>query len=223
MNGLDPEQQGALCDPARLGRQEEILAAATTLFAEHGYSDADTQALADRLGVGKGTIYRCFASKRELFLAAVDRAMRLLWADLEASIAGIADPLERVGSAVRAYLDFFARHPEFVELLILERALFKDRKKPTYFDYRERNAERWRSLYRDLIAAGRLRSMPVDRIRDVISYLLYGTMFTNFFNGQVKSSESQASEILDVVFHGILSESERDRCRDELPGANGSN
>ena len=32
-----------------------------------------TQALADRLGVGKGTIYRHFPSKRALFLAAADR------------------------------------------------------------------------------------------------------------------------------------------------------
>ncbi len=36
-------------------RREEVLDAATELFAEHGYSDAVTQALAERLGVSKGT------------------------------------------------------------------------------------------------------------------------------------------------------------------------
>ena len=67
---LRTEKNGS--DGIKVRRQEEILEAAATLFAECGYSDADTQTLADRLGVGKGTIYRYFPSKQELFLAAVD-------------------------------------------------------------------------------------------------------------------------------------------------------
>ena len=216
-----PGEGGELCDRVKSGRREEILDGATTLFALHGYNDADTQALADLIGVGKGTIYRCFPSKRDLFLAAVDRAMGLLWACLEASSLGISDPLERVARAVRAYLEFFAEHPEYVELLIQERALFKDRKKPTYFEHRDRHADRWRGLYRDLIAAGRIRDMPVDQIRDVMSYLLYGTMFTNFFNGSDKSPEFQAREILDVVFKGILSTSASASHQEPCPDPSG--
>ncbi len=56
--------------------REAILDAATALFAQLGFNDADTQALAEKLGVGKGTLYRHFPSKRDLFLAAVDRVMR---------------------------------------------------------------------------------------------------------------------------------------------------
>lgn len=65
----------SLPDDIKTRREEEILEAAAIYFAECGYSEADTQTLADRLGVGKGTIYRYFPSKRELFLAAVDRLM----------------------------------------------------------------------------------------------------------------------------------------------------
>src|SRR5437879_5164968 len=100
----------------RASRQEEILAAATELFAEYGYSDADTQLLADRLQVGKGTIYRYFPSKRQLFLAATDRVVRRMRERVDASMAGIDEPLDRVAVAIRAYLAFFAEHPEFVEL-----------------------------------------------------------------------------------------------------------
>ena len=69
-------------------RREEILAAAVRLFAERGYAEADTQVLADMLGVGKGTLYRYFPSKRELFLAAVDGAMRKLKAAVDEAIEG---------------------------------------------------------------------------------------------------------------------------------------
>jgi AcrR family transcriptional regulator len=192
-------------------RQEEILEAAAKLFAEHGYAGTDTQLLADELGVGKGTLYRYFPSKRDLFLAAADRVMRKMLRQIEASIEGVEDPLDRIAVAIRAYLAFFAEHPEFVELLMQERAQFKDRKKPTYFEHREANVERWRDLYRGLIAGGRVRPMPVERITDVLSDLVYGTMFTNYFTGPRKPFEAQAQDILDVVFHGILSDAERRR------------
>src|SRR5439155_19319565 len=81
-------------------RHEEILQAAVHLFAEHGYAGTDTQLLADRLQVGKGTLYRYFASKRELFLAAVDRVMRQLVKRVDESIACVADSLRHVGVVI---------------------------------------------------------------------------------------------------------------------------
>jgi AcrR family transcriptional regulator len=221
MNELTVKRPRKSSVAAMTARREEILETATELFAEHGFSDAITQVLADRLQVGKGTIYRHFPSKRELFLAAADRVMRKLQEQVNANIAGIDDGLERIERAIVTFLSFFADHPSFVELLIQERAYFKDRKRPTYFEHRETNIERWRQVYRDLIAEGRVRDMPVEQITTVVSNVLYGIMVTNFFNGQPKPSDIQAREILDVVFNGILSTSER-RCRGQGAASPGS-
>src|SRR5438309_8855627 len=103
-------------DALWVSRQEQILEAAAKLFAEHGYADTDTQLLADELGVGKGTLYRYFPSKRDLFLAAADRVMRHLREQIDAAIEGIDDPLDRIAVAVRAYLAFFAENPQSVVL-----------------------------------------------------------------------------------------------------------
>ena len=191
-------------------RQEQILEAAAKLFAKHGYAQTDTQLLADELGVGKGTLYRYFPSKETLFLAAADRVMHQMRLEIDTSIEGIADPLDQIEVAIRAYLAFCAEHPEFIELLIQERAQFKDRKTPTYFEHREANVGRWLDLYRSLIADGRIRNMPVERILGVLSDLLYGTMITNYFIGRQKPIEEQARDILDVVYNGILTERERE-------------
>ncbi len=198
-------------DEEMSARCEEILATATALFAEHGFSDAMTQALADRLKVGKGTIYRHFKSKRELFLAAADRVMRKMQESILDNIAGVDDGLEQVARAIQAFLRFFAEHPEYVELLIQERAQFKDRKRPTYFEHREVNVVRWRVLYTQLIAEGRVREMPAEQITNVVGNLIYGTMFTNYFIGQAKPVDEQAEEILDIVFRGILTPQEQAR------------
>lgn len=205
-------KRGRPVDDELWGRRcAEILDAAAELFAEKGYSQADTQDLADRVGVGKGTLYRYFPSKRELFLAAVDRVMRRMNEHLETTACQQEDPLQQIAIAIQAFLAFFDEHPGFVELLIQERALFKDRKKPTYIEHRERNVGRWQEFYRTLIAEGRVRPMPVERITAVMSDLIYGTMFTNYVAGRDRSLQQQADDIVDIVFHGILSASERER------------
>jgi AcrR family transcriptional regulator len=192
-------------------RREEILDAAAIVFARHGYPDTDVQFIADALHLSKGTIYRYFPTKEALFLAAVDRGLRRLHQWLDAGMQDIADPLDQITVGVRLYLDYFRDHPECVELLIQERAEFRDRKKPTYFENCEVRRERWGNVYRDLIAAGRLRDVPVERILDVLGDLLYGTMFTNYFTCRHKSHQEQARDIIDIVFHGILSKTERGR------------
>src|SRR5262252_4944421 len=131
MRAVAGKGPGRPVDPGlRERRCAAILDAAARLFAKHGYSQTDTQVLADKLQVGKGTLYRYFPSKQELFLAAVDGVMRKARAQVDARIASITEPLARISEAVRAFLGFFAEHPDFVELLIQERAEFKDRKKP---------------------------------------------------------------------------------------------
>ena len=185
-------------------RREEILDAATTVFAEQGFAVADVQEIADKAGVGKGTVYRYFPSKEELFLAAVDHGMRSLNQAVDAATMDADHPLERIARGVRGYLSFFDENPEIVELLIHERAHFRDRKKPTYFVHREANLGPWREMFRGLIDAGVVRDQPVEQIIEVISDLLYGTMFTNYFASRKSNLASQCESILNVFFHGIL-------------------
>jgi AcrR family transcriptional regulator len=196
-------------DALRAQRRESILNAAAAMFARRGFAKTDLQTVADGLGVAKGTLYRYFRSKQALFLAAVDWGMHLLLGRMERATEERPDPLDRIAAGVHAYLSFFDQRPEFAELLIQERAQFKDRRTPTYFEHRQEGIRPWKLLTRRLIEAGRVRLMPVDAMTDVMSNLLYGTMFTNFFAGRQKSTRRQAREILDVVFHGVLTDTKR--------------
>lgn len=187
-------------------RRTEILEEASRVFAERGFAATDVQVVADRLEVGKGTVYRYFPSKEELFLAAVDFAMTQLRAAVDEAAGKAELPLDRVAAGVKAYLAFFDKHPEVVELLIQERAHFRDREKPTYFQHRDANLGPWQKLFRGLIADGVIRGIPVNRITNVISDLLYGTMFTNYLAGRKRSLASQCDDVLDILFRGLLAE-----------------
>ena len=206
-----PRPRGRPRDEERAARRhDEILSTATRLFAERGYPRTDLQLVADALSVGKGTIYRYFPSKRELFLAAVDRGMRRLTDRIDRTVSACDEPLKRMHAGIQAYLGFFAENPDLVELFIQERAEFRDRETPTYFLHRERNVKRWHDEVQAMIETGRMRPIPAERITQVIGDLLYGTMFTNYFSRRQMPVEQQAADIFDVAFRGILSDKERE-------------
>jgi AcrR family transcriptional regulator len=185
-------------------RRGEIVDVAATMFAATGYAETDVQLIADRIGVGKGTVYRYFGSKEELFFATVDVGMKQLQAAISEAAAQATSDTERIELGIRGYLRYFDEHPELIELLILERAHVRARKRPTYFVHRDANLGPWRDLFTRLMDAGVIRRISVDRVTDVISDLLYGTIFTNHFAGRKKSLTSQCEDVLDVLFQGLL-------------------
>jgi AcrR family transcriptional regulator len=200
-------------EEVNMARKEEILKAATELFARQGYRNADLQVVADELGIGKGTIYRAFPTKQELFFAAVDRGLQRLRDHIASKAIGENDPVRRITIVINEYLGFFDENAALIELFLLERSEFRDREKSTYFQHRDRNIGEWKRMLRELVDAGRLRSVSVDAISDAMTDLLYGAVFTQYFARDKRTLQSRTDEIVDIFFNGVLSESERGKAK----------
>ena len=88
-------------------RREQILAAALHEFARAGLHGTSTEDIARRAGISQPYLFRLFGTKKELFLACVERSHARL-ADLftqAAEAAGEGDRLEAMG---HAYVDLLA-------------------------------------------------------------------------------------------------------------------
>jgi AcrR family transcriptional regulator len=57
-------------------RREEILEAALVEFAAHGLEGGSTEAIAKAAGISQPYVFRLFGTKKELFMATVERCMR---------------------------------------------------------------------------------------------------------------------------------------------------
>jgi AcrR family transcriptional regulator len=90
-------------------RRARTAAAAMLHFSENGYRGARVEDIANDVGVGKGTVFLDFGSKEGLFLAAYQRAVRMLPAWLDA-------PAEILEQGFWAVLDWWLQRTEaFVE------------------------------------------------------------------------------------------------------------
>lgn len=195
----------------RTRREEQILCEASKKFAKNGFVETDLQEIADSLGISKGTIYRYYSTKEELFLKAVRKGVSSLQARTHGALQSPGDPLDRIAAATTAYLEFFQQFPQLVELFIQERVVFREKRRPVYFEAGEKACEPFRKLVEELMAARRVRKMPVDRVLRVMGDLVYGTMFSNYLSGRSRGFREQAADVLDVVFNGILCEAEKKR------------
>jgi len=90
-------------------RSRAILATASRLFAEKGYSQTTTAEIARESGVAEGTLYHHFGSKDGIFLTVFDETMEGYLAGVEAILAQ--------GTTGREALTAFARfHFDYVHL-----------------------------------------------------------------------------------------------------------
>jgi AcrR family transcriptional regulator len=193
----------------RAARREAIIAAAARLFAQSGYDSCEMDRVASKLRIAKGTLYLYFDSKEKLFCECVDDGMRQMQTAVRIAAEAQCDPLDKIAAAIRAYLKYFDEHPHYVELLIQERAIFRDRKQPSYFEHRDANRGPWREMYRELIRAGRVRDdLPIESILDTLGSLLYGTMFINHFLGRSTTTANQFHCMLQIIMGGILTDRE---------------
>lgn len=106
-----PAAPAERADAARNRRR--ILCAAAELFEERGVEHVSMDDVAERAGVGKGTLYRRFGDKAGLALALLDEDDRRLQEGMirgEPPLGPGAPPRERLHAFGEAYLDLLERH-----------------------------------------------------------------------------------------------------------------
>lgn len=83
-------------------RREQLLDTAAKLFGEKGYSGSTTAELARAAGVTEPIIYRHFSSKKDLFIALLERTGQLTIQRWEQFLADAPDPAARLGRLIGA-------------------------------------------------------------------------------------------------------------------------
>src|SRR5438876_1492590 len=82
-------------------RREQILEAALAEFAAHGLEGGSTEAIAKAVGISQPYVFRLFGTKKQLFMATVERCLRGTLEMMRTASAGLKGEavLEAIGEA----------------------------------------------------------------------------------------------------------------------------
>src|SRR5881296_4519179 len=93
--------------PPTPGLRERILRAAALIFARRDYHEVQMDGVVQACGVGKGTLYRYFPSKQQLYFAVMFDGIQRLRVELEAAVGTEEPPAQKVHRIVHRTLAFF--------------------------------------------------------------------------------------------------------------------
>ena len=91
-------------------RREQLLELGEGLFARHSYDELSMAGIAREAGISKALLYHYFPSKRDYFVATLERAAQELQAVTAPS--GEGPPLEQLASSIDAFLGWIEEHSE---------------------------------------------------------------------------------------------------------------
>ena len=117
--------------------RERIMLSAAELFAEREFELVLIDEVAAHAGVGKGSVYRQFRSKEELYAAAVINGFVELQGEIRSALVNTSTMSEQVATIVRHTLRFFWSRRQFFALLRDPKALPRSQER----QYREQRNE----------------------------------------------------------------------------------
>ena len=106
-------------------RKAKILAAATDLFLSIGYGETSIDAIVERSGGSKATLYSYYPTKADLFRAVIDSIVTTSETPKLESLHDVRDTLIKF-SEHRLRVVFSSKHFALVRLIISERDRFPD-------------------------------------------------------------------------------------------------
>ncbi|ALG70824.1 TetR family transcriptional regulator [Azospirillum thiophilum] len=168
-------------------RPQEIVAAATDIFAERGFAAARLEEIAARAGIGKGTLYLYFPSKEDLFKAVVRTAILPNLEQAEALAAAGEGPafpvLERLLRMV-AQLIATTRAATIPRLVIAEAGNFPELAAFYHREVIRRGFGVLAGLLRRGIGQGEFRPVEIDHgVRLIVAPLLMSAVWRGTFDG----------------------------------------
>lgn len=101
-------------------RREVTVQTVIELAGEQNPSQITTAAIAKRMGLTQGAIFRHFTNKNAILLAVMEWVTQRLMLRLEKAIQGKSSPLAAIEAMFMTHVDFITRHPGIPRMLFGE-------------------------------------------------------------------------------------------------------
>jgi AcrR family transcriptional regulator len=103
-------------DEKKALQRKHILEAARDVFFRDGFVHANLDEVAQRASVAKGTLYRYFENKGELYVAVLSHNGAIFEQRMREAAASAPEPAEQIRRLGRFYYEHWTSHPEYFRI-----------------------------------------------------------------------------------------------------------
>lgn len=190
--------------PAAVDKRDAILRAATQVFAQRGFFNAQVADVAKAAGVAAGTVYLYFRSKDDLLVSLFERTMKDAIAEGRAALVGAVDPRDRLSRIARLHLERLGRDRDLAVVFQVElrqSTKFMERFSSSYL-------REYLGIIREAVEAGQAAGLfRRDVSATAAAKILFGAldeMATNWMLSRRKYPlADDADTVIDLFLNGV--------------------
>ena len=185
------------------GKRELILASAFEVFYQKGFYQAKIEEIAQKAGIGKGTVYLYFSSKEHLLRELLKELVSYYHAVLRQRMATDTTPRERLYSVFRTHAAIVRKHQKVKMLQQWDFGVIDEELRNWLFQQRETFLNELEELVEEGIQAGQFR--PVNAR---LAALILDSMLGAIVLEEETITGQGLQPFLDILERGILAQSD---------------
>jgi len=189
-------------------RERQIYEAALKVFSEYGYYKADMDLVAKEANIGKGTVYRYFKSKKDLFVSLVKWGLDQLRDEVLSAIQDIDDEVEKIGTALTVYFNFYRNRRGFYRILIYEKYNFMHEIAKEYGDTYSAHLHIVEDVFKQGLRKGVFKNINTRNASFALIGITDALLFKWLFEDRRPDFDDELSALKEIFFKGILVEKE---------------
>jgi TetR/AcrR family fatty acid metabolism transcriptional regulator len=183
----------------------EIIKAATLIFSKADFHKVTMDEIAEAANVGKGTLYRYYKNKEDLYFSIISKGLEALYRYITTTIEKEQDVISKIKKFVYCALRFFEKNKPFVIVFLQEEVKFREKG----ISECTKILDKITNLLEELILEGQKKGIIKENISASLSSIFLIGMtksaFLESIESEIKIDLLNISDLISEVFcEGIV-------------------
>ncbi len=196
----------------KLAHRQEILDAATHVFAKKGFFNATLDEVAQESEFSKGTLYLYFDNKEDLLYSIIEDKTGEYLLSLQNVLRGERSFKQELNDLFKYFAEISFKDTEFFKLLMSlhsqDFCILADKKAERFKSEHDKVHEYVINRARKARDDGELRDIPPEAVNGMIHGALDNMMIHRWNCKTLKELQEAVNYFIDILFNGIAKEKE---------------
>lgn len=180
-------------------KKDVIIDAAASIFARDGYDRARMEEISGQAGIGKGTIYEYFKSKRDLFQEVIKHAVDVYIALLK-GIGTEGQPFkEKLRDFIMLHKELLEKHRDLANLIMKEPRDITDGTRKYFQLIKKDVLDVTINMLDSAVSSGEVRDID----RRMGAQIILGITISLLTAGLMDDEHWDIDDAVDLILHGI--------------------
>ena len=188
----------------KIEKRSSIIEIAATIFSEKGYPSTKMEEIAEKAGVGKGTIYQYFRSKKHLFQEIIKERIDLYIIGMKDEIKDYTGLEEILKKIVKFSFSFMEKHSDVLKIIADHHSLIDKSMTKWMYDRKAKIT----NLLSKIINENTEKATQNIRDTNLAAYCFLGMMFSvieeRVFHHMEFDMEEASDQLAKIFLYGYV-------------------